>query len=326
MTGRVIRRATASPVSSASSAASPAAPAMARSSAVCRLRSAALSPEPVDRTSAVPARWSRTTIGRLECEPSAVAKAGEAATTVPAWSRICTAVPVVAARSRTDARSAPDQVLFRSHAAPAETATALASAARCWLARLETSAAANAAVSPASSATAASATLRKASASRRPSVPPRGTASIRTPSGCIASGGGAAPACAVPGGAGPGSVIAGQAEAVTAAEHGLHDLGVAGILLDLAAQVLHVRVDGALVPFELVPAHPVDQLEPGVHPARDGGQRREDPPLGGGQRDRRAAQRGRRLGPPPAGGRGATPARGPVAARCGSWMTSSPPP
>src|SRR6185369_13289311 len=97
--------------------------------------------------------------------------------------------------------------------------------------------AANAAVSPASSATAASATLRKASASRRPSVPPRGTASAGTPSGCIAS----------RGGAGPGSVIVGQAEAVTAAEHGLHDLGVAGILLDLAAQVLHVRVDGALV-------------------------------------------------------------------------------
>ena len=76
MTGRVIRRATASPVSSASRAASPAAPAMARSSAVCRLRSAASSPEPVDRTSAVPTRWPRTTIGRLDCEPSAVGEAG----------------------------------------------------------------------------------------------------------------------------------------------------------------------------------------------------------------------------------------------------------
>ena len=66
VTGRVIRRATASPVSSASRAASPAAPAMARSSAVCRLRSAAASPEPVDRTSAVPTRWPRTTTGRLD--------------------------------------------------------------------------------------------------------------------------------------------------------------------------------------------------------------------------------------------------------------------
>jgi hypothetical protein len=44
MTGRVIRRATASPVSRASSAASPAAPAMARSSAVFRPRSAGLRP------------------------------------------------------------------------------------------------------------------------------------------------------------------------------------------------------------------------------------------------------------------------------------------
>jgi hypothetical protein len=174
VTGRVIRRATASPVSSASSAARPAAPAMARSSAVFRTRSAALSPEPVDRTSAVPTRWRRTTIGRLDCGPLAALKPGEKATTRPAWSRIRTAVPVLAARSRTGERSPGDQVLASGfHADPAATAIALASSARCWLARVETSAAANAAVSPASSATAASATARKASASRRPSVPPR---------------------------------------------------------------------------------------------------------------------------------------------------------
>ena len=96
VTGRVIRRATASPVSSASRAARPAAPAMARSSAACRTRSAALSPVPVDRTTAVPTGWPRTTIGGLDCGPFAVAKAGEDATTCPAWSRIWTAAPVLA--------------------------------------------------------------------------------------------------------------------------------------------------------------------------------------------------------------------------------------
>src|SRR5207248_5680705 len=120
---------------------------------------------------------------------------------------------------------------------PARAVMALASSPRCWVARLETSAAANAAVSPASSATAASATVRKARASRRPSVPPRGTVPVS----------GAGPG----GGAGPGSVIAGQAEPVTAAQDGLHDPGIARILLNLAAQVLHVRVDGALVALEL---------------------------------------------------------------------------
>ena len=173
VTGRVIRRATASPVSSASRAARPAAPAMARSNAVSRTRSAALSPERVDRTTAVPTRWPWATTGRLDCGPGAAAKPSEEVTTRPAGSRIWTAAPVCVARSRTRERPADDQVLFRSQAAPAATAMALPRSLRCWRARLETSAAANAAVSPASSATAASATRRKASASRRPSVPPR---------------------------------------------------------------------------------------------------------------------------------------------------------
>ena len=77
VTGRVIRRATASPVSSASRAASPAVPAMARSSAVCRTRLAALSPELVGRITAVPTRSPRTTIAKLACGPRAEAKAGE---------------------------------------------------------------------------------------------------------------------------------------------------------------------------------------------------------------------------------------------------------
>ena len=218
VTGRVIRRATASPVSSASKEASPAGPAMARSSAVFSTRSAALSPEPVNRTTVVPTRWPRITTAGLDCGPVAVAKAGDASMTWPAWSRIWTAAPVLAVRSRTGERPAEDQVWFPPYAAPAANAIALASSVRCWLARVETSAAANAAVSPASSATAASATVTNARASRRPSALPR-----------VAGPGAAA-----------WSVIAGQAEPVTAAQDGLDDPGIGRIVLDLAAQVLHV--------------------------------------------------------------------------------------
>ena len=217
---------------------------MARSSAVSRTRSAALSPEPLNRTTAVPTRWPLTTMAGLDCGPLTVAKAGDDSTIWPTWSSIWTAAPVFAAKSRTEERSAEDQVRFPSHAVPAAAAIALASSVRCWLARVETSAAANAAVSPASSATAASATARNASARRRPSVPPR--------AGCPV----------IAGSVIAGSVIAGQAEPVTAAQDGLDDPGVAGIVLDLAAQVLHMRVDGALIAFELIPPHPVDQLEP----------------------------------------------------------------
>ena len=59
-----------------------------------------------------------------------------------------------------------------------------------------------------------------------------------------------------------GLAIAGQAQAVTATEDRLHDPRIARIGLDLAAQVLDVRVHGPLIPLELVPADPVDQLEP----------------------------------------------------------------
>jgi catechol 2,3-dioxygenase-like lactoylglutathione lyase family enzyme len=58
------------------------------------------------------------------------------------------------------------------------------------------------------------------------------------------------------------SVVAGQAEPVAAAQHCLDDLRAARVFLDLAAQVLHVRVDGAFVALELMPPDPVDQLEP----------------------------------------------------------------
>src|SRR3546814_9253110 len=70
-----------------------------------------------------------------------------------------------------------------------------------------------------------------------------------------------------------------QAEAVADAEHGLDDAGMLGVRFELAAQVLHVAVHD---PFRrhLVPADPVQQLESGVQPARNGGERGPDPPLG----------------------------------------------
>ena len=46
-----------------------------------------------------------------------------------------------------------------------------------------------------------------------------------------------------------------------------------------------MRVDGALVTFELVPSYQVDQLVSRVDPARDACQGGEDAPLGGGQFD-----------------------------------------
>src|SRR3984957_13220180 len=75
-----------------------------------------------------------------------------------------------------------------------------------------------------------------------------------------------------------------QAEAVAAAQHGLDDLRLAGVGLDLAPQVLDVRVDAALVALELVAARAVDDLVPRVDPPRDRRQRDQHAPLGRGQR------------------------------------------
>src|SRR5262249_58108739 len=102
-------------------------------------------------------------------------------------------------------------------------------------------AAATAAVSPAGGASAAGATAATAGASRSPIASPRVRGS---------------------GGPEPPSAIGRQAEPVAAAQHGLDDLRVGWIVLDLAAQVLHVRVDGALIPLELVSSHPADEFEP----------------------------------------------------------------
>jgi len=219
-TGRVSQRATASPVSSAASAASPAAPAMARSRASRSVWSARPRPAPVNRTTALPTCWPRTMTGAVNCgSPAWVANPGETATSSLAGSTISTSAPVRAARSSTGDRSAPAQLLFRSQAAAAATATAAVSSLRCRPVSADTSAAANAAVSPASRAIAASATARKSSPSRSPIASPR---------------------TAAPGGGLSSSAIAGQPQPVPAAQDGLHDLGIARICLDLAAQVLHV--------------------------------------------------------------------------------------
>ena len=84
-TGRVIRRAMASPVSMASTAASPAAPKMARSRSDCSAWSALARPEPVNRTTASPTRSPLTSTGAL-CSGAAAcaAKPREAMTTWPA--------------------------------------------------------------------------------------------------------------------------------------------------------------------------------------------------------------------------------------------------
>jgi hypothetical protein len=56
------------------------------------------------------------------------------------------------------------------------------------------------------------------------------------------------------------SPVTGPSQPVAHAEDRLHEV-IDGA--EFAAQVLHVRVDGALVAGELVPADPVDQLVPG---------------------------------------------------------------
>src|SRR5262249_54905064 len=163
----------------------------------------------------------------------------------PARSRICASAPTRAARSSTGPTPAAVQLSWRSHAVPAAVAIAFVSSTRCRLAKLATSAAPNAALSPATSAIPASAT---------PADPPAPAAGTPGPRAARL----APPGLRGPGGPVPPSAIGRRAEPVAAAQHGLDDLRVGGIVLDLAAQVLHVRVDGALIPLELVSPHPVD--------------------------------------------------------------------
>src|SRR6185437_9222653 len=213
--------------------------------------------------------------------PVAAAKPLVCPTGRPLAARTWNCTPACAATWRRGSRSAPAQPWSCCHALPATAANAPASTSRCRPASEDTSTAEKTAVSTANSATAASATLRNASASRSPRVLPR-------PAGRGGPASGPGRAGSVPAGPVP-SVIAGQAEPVAAAEHGHDDDRVRRVLLDLAAEVLHVRVDRPLVALELVPAHPVDQLEAGVDAPGHGRERAEYPPLGGGERRLRAA-------------------------------------
>src|SRR5579859_3369947 len=100
------------------------------------------------------------------------------------------------------------------------------------------------------SASAPMATMRNASASRAvrgPIILGRGGGRGRCGSGSDA-------ACRVRSG------IGWQAQPVAGPDHRLHDRGVAWVRLDLAPEILHVRVDRALVTLELVASDSVDQL------------------------------------------------------------------
>src|SRR4051812_43574501 len=59
--------------------------------------------------------------------------------------------------------------------------------------------------------------------------------------------------------------------------------------VDLAAQVGDVDVDGAIEPLVVRAEHPGDQFLTSEDPSRCGGERREQPELGRGERHRAAA-------------------------------------
>src|SRR5438270_9454825 len=60
---------------------------------------------------------------------------------------------------------------------------------------------------------------------------------------------------------------------------------LAGIRLELSADVLHVRVDRAFVRLECDAVHRVEELRPREHAARLAGERRDELELGGGELD-----------------------------------------
>src|ERR1700722_5930337 len=193
-------------------------------------------------------------MGAANCgSPAPFANIGAAPTRAPDLARICASAPVSEASSSAGLRSAPDQLLCRSQPAAAAEAMALVRSVRCIETRPDKSLAAKTTVSPARMPIAARATPRKLEPSRMPSV---SLGLVRGP-----------------------SVIAAQAKSVPSAQHRRDDLRITRILLDLAAQVLHVRVDDALVALELIAADPVDELKPRIHPARRGREREQDAPF-----------------------------------------------
>src|SRR3954447_18166912 len=74
-------------------------------------------------------------------------------------------------------------------------------------------------------------------------------------------------------------------ESISTAEHRGDNFRMTAVSLDLATKVLDVRIDAALVTLELVAADPIHELRSRVHPSRNIGERKKDPPLGRCQLD-----------------------------------------
>ena len=81
------------------------------------------------------------------------------------------------------------------------------------------------------------------------------------------------------------SGVSHEAQSIATAEHCLEEPGLTVLELDLVAKVFDVRVDGALVAFELVTSDLVDQFISGVDATRDPGESGEDAPLSRGELD-----------------------------------------
>src|SRR6185503_18173698 len=81
-------------------------------------------------------------------------------------------------------------------------------------------------------------------------------------------------------------------DAIADAVHGLDEARPRGVRLELAADVLDVRVDGALVALEGHAVHRVEKLGAGEDAAGLSGHRHEDLELGRGQVHRAARDRG----------------------------------
>jgi hypothetical protein len=105
-TGQVIRRAATRPVTSAGRAASPAAPAMARSSVACSLRSVALRPAPGEPGHGLPDPLPADDHCGTGRRARLRGEARRGRDGRPTWSRTWTAAPVRWAKSRTGDRLA----------------------------------------------------------------------------------------------------------------------------------------------------------------------------------------------------------------------------
>ena len=80
-----------------------------------------------------------------------------------------------------------------------------------------------------------------------------------------------------------GVVLLGGLETIAHAVDGVEPLGVARVIAQLGAQVLDVRVDGALVALEIVAEDLLHELHAGVDAAGVTGKRGEELELGSGE-------------------------------------------